>query len=91
MRVIKITAIWCSACLIMNKVWDNILKKYNIETTSLDYDMNEDEVGKYNLGDILPVFIFFKDDIEVKRICGEVKEEELVKIIKELGISEKDC
>ena len=52
MKVVKINAIWCSGCLIMNKVWNNILKKYNIETIELDYDMDEEEVEKYNPGKI---------------------------------------
>ncbi len=89
MKVIKITAIWCSACLIMNKIWKEILKKYDIETIELDLDMDEEEVKKYNPGSILPVFIFEKDGVEIKRIVGEAKELELIKIIEELGFYEK--
>lgn len=85
MKVVKINAIWCSGCLVMNKIWKNILKSKNIETINLDYDMDEDEVKKYNVGDVLPVFIFYKDDKEVKRIVGETNEEELLKIIEEVG------
>ena len=85
MKVVKINAIWCSGCLVMNKIWKNILKSKNIETINLDYDMDEDEVKKYNVGDVLPVFIFYKDDKEVKRIVGEKSEEELLKIIEEVG------
>ena len=47
MRVVKINAIWCSGCLVMNKIWKNITKKYEIETLNLDYDMDEEEVKKY--------------------------------------------
>lgn len=85
MKVVKINAIWCSGCLVMNKIWKNILKSKNIETINLDYDMDEDEVKKYNVGDVLPVFIFYKDDVEVRRIVGETSEEELLKIIEEVG------
>ena len=85
MKVVKINAIWCSGCLVMNKIWKNILKSKNIETINLDYDMDEAEVKKYNVGDVLPVFIFYKDDKEVKRIVGEKSEEELLKIIEEVG------
>ncbi len=83
MKVIKINAVWCSGCLVMNKVWDRILKKYDIETINLDYDLDEDEVLKYNPGNILPVFIFYQGDKEVYRIIGEKKEEDLIKIIEE--------
>lgn len=85
MKVVKINAIWCSGCLIMNKVWKNILKKYDIETINLDYDIDEDEVQKYNVGDTLPVFIFYKNDEEVCRIVGEKSEDELVSIIDGIG------
>ena len=84
MKVVKINAIWCSGCLVMNKRWKNILKSYDIETINLDYDMDEEEVNKYNVGDILPVFIIYKDDKEFKRTVGEKTEEELISIIKEM-------
>ena len=85
MKVVKITAVWCGACLIMNKVWNKILEEKDIETISLDLDFDEEEANKYNPGDILPVFIFYKDDKEIKRICGEHKIEEMKEIIDELG------
>ena len=89
MKVVKINAIWCSGCLVMNKIWKNILKSHEIETINLDYDMDEDEVKKYNVGDVLPVFIFCKNDKEVRRTVGEVSEEELLKIIDEVGGSDE--
>ena len=85
MKVIKINAMWCSGCLVMNKTWKNILKSKTIETINLDYDIDEDEVKKYNVGDVLPVLIFYKDDKEVTRVVGEKSEEELLKIIEEVG------
>ena len=36
MRVVKINAIWCSGCLVMNKIWKNILKKYDIKKSVLE-------------------------------------------------------
>lgn len=89
MRVIKITAIWCSACLVMNKVWKHVMDKYNIDVLELDYDMNEEEVKEYHPGNVLPVFIFEKDQKEMKRIIGEMTEKELIEVIEELGFSEK--
>ena len=62
MKVIKINAIWCSGCLVMNKVWNNILKIKQIETTNLDYDVDSEEVLKYNAGTVLPVFIFMNKE-----------------------------
>lgn len=85
MRVVKINAIWCSGCLVMNKIWNNILKKYDIETLELDYDMDEEEVLKYDPGNILPVFIFFDGDKEIFRINGEMREKEMIDKMKENG------
>lgn len=84
MKVVKITALWCSACLIMNKRWDEVLKEKEIETISLDLDMDEEEVANYQVGDVLPVFIFYKEDKEVRRIVGEKTTREMLAIIKEV-------
>ena len=86
MKVVKINAIWCSGCLVMNKRWKNILKSYDIETINLDYDMDEEEVNKYNVGDILPVFIFFDQDKEITRVIGEVSEKEMLDKLREVGL-----
>ena len=85
MKIIKISAIWCGACLIMNKVW-NKLKDKNIELIELDYDMDEEEVKKYNPGDILPIFIIFDGENEVLRLTGEFSYDEFISKLKEVGV-----
>ena len=83
MKVIKIGAMWCPGCIVMHKVWDKIDKEYpNIEVKSLDLDMDEEEVKKYNIGDTLPVIIFYKDDTELERLIGEKKFEDIESVIK---------
>lgn len=82
MKVIKIGAMWCPGCIVMHKVWDKINKEYpNIEVKSLDLDMDEEEVKKYNIGDTLPVIIFYKDDTELERLIGEKKFEDIESVI----------
>ncbi len=85
MKIVKISAIWCGACLIMNKVW-NKLKDKDIELIELDYDMDEEEVKKYNPGDILPVFIVFDGEKEVLRLTGEFSYDEFINKLKEVGV-----
>jgi len=85
MKVVKINAIWCSACLVMNNNWNKVLKEKDIETISLDYDVDEDEVKKYNVGDVLPVFIFFDGDKEIYRFSGEKSYKELISLVEELN------
>lgn len=85
MRIIKIGAMWCPGCLVMKKVWKNILSDYpELNIIELDYDMDGQEVEKYNPGKVLPVAIFMNDnDQELERVIGEVKEELLRKKISE--------
>jgi thiol-disulfide isomerase/thioredoxin len=91
MRVIKIGAIWCGGCLVMNKVWNKLIKNYSIDYTELDLDMDEDEVKKYNPGDKLPIFIILDNGEEVERFVGEYSYDELEKKLKDVGVlNEKD-
>ena len=77
MRIIKIGAIWCPGCLVMRKIWNNIIKDYSeLEIVELDYDMDNEEVMKYNPGKDLPVVIFVSSrGEELDRLIGEQKEE----------------
>ena len=84
MRIIKIGAMWCSACLIMNNVFNRLKSEVNVSIDELDYDIDEEEVSKYSVGDVLPVIIFVKDGKEVKRIIGEHTKEEIKNILEEL-------
>ena len=86
MKIVKISAIWCGACLMMNKVW-NKLKDNNIELIELDYDMDEEEVKKYNPGDKLPVFIVYDNDKELLRLTGEFSYDEFINKLEEVGVN----
>ncbi len=84
MKIIKINAIWCSACISMHKIWNEIEKLYSdIEIISYDFDLDEDEIKQFNVGDTLPVAIFYKNEVEVARLNGEKKIDDIVKIIEE--------
>lgn len=83
MKLIKISAIWCPSCLIMEKVWNEIQEMYpNFEYVSYDYDL-DDEAESFNPGNILPVIILLKDDEEIIRYIGEKTKEEIIEGIKE--------
>ena len=84
MRLVKINAMWCPSCLIMNKTYEKIAQDYNLDLISYDYDFDEDEVKKYNIGDTLPVLIIFDEDIELYRFIGEKKYNEISSKIEEL-------
>ena len=80
MKLIKISAMWCPACLIMRNVINNL--DIDIEQVEYDYDLDEEEISKYNVGDILPVFILEDDGIEISRLIGENTKEEVLEFIR---------
>ncbi len=85
MKILRVSAIWCPACIIMRPIYEEIAKKYNCETSELDYDFDEEEVGKLDIGKKLPVAIIYDDDNnELTRICGEKKQKEIEEIIEGL-------
>ena len=68
MKIVRIGAMWCPACIMMNKFWNKIKNEFaDIEFIDLDLDMNEEEVEEYNPGKTLPVIIAYEDDKELKR------------------------
>jgi len=72
MKIIKINAMWCPGCLISKSIWNELEKEYpNHEYISLDYDLDEDAVLKYEVGDVLPVVIVEDNNKEIRRIVGE--------------------
>lgn len=85
MKVLKIGAEWCSGCLVMRPIWSEVEKENTwLKTKYYDFDTNKDIMNKYEITDILPVFIFLdKDCNEFMRLNGEVKKNELIKIINE--------
>lgn len=86
MKIVKIGAIWCGACLLMNKVWSKLKENKSFEFIEYDYDMDEEEAMKYNPGKILPVFIFFQDDQELFRMVGEFSYEDVILKLNEAGV-----
>ena len=79
MKIVKIGAVWCSSCIIMKSRFNEILNEKNIEVESLDYDT--DDIDKYSIGEILPVYIRFDNNIETKRLIGEHSKEEIERFL----------
>lgn len=82
MKIVKINSLGCPSCIIMNKVFNQIREKYSFDLEEYDYDF--DEVEEFNPGNILPIYIFYKDNKEVNRLCGEHSKDEFESIIKEI-------
>lgn len=85
MKIIIINAMWCPGCLISKSIWNEIKLMYpNIEYINYDYDLDEENIIKYNIGDIVPVVIFEKGNIEIKRIIGEKSKKEILDIMEKI-------
>lgn len=83
MKIIKFSAIWCPACLVMKKMWKEIKEGYSdIEIIEYDYDLDEEEVIRYNVGETLPVVIKIEDNKEISRLIGEKNKQELIEFIR---------
>lgn len=81
MKLVKINAIWCGSCISMKNILKEVEKMYDFEVINYDYDFDEEEVKKYNVGNILPVTILLDDnDNEIERIIGEKSKEEIISI-----------
>lgn len=79
MKIIRISAIWCSSCIIMKSRFNDVIKDKDVEVISLDYDM--DDIDEYKVGDILPVYIKIENNIETGRLIGEHSKEEMERFL----------
>ncbi len=87
MKILKFNAIWCSGCLVMKKAMKEIQELYpNIEIESYDYDIDQDQVEKWNIGEIIPVLIFTdENNNEISRLIGEKTKKEIIKEIERIS------
>lgn len=79
MKLIRISSMWCTSCIVTKKSWDEIKQKYEYE--EYDYDLDEQIVKQYNVGNILPVIIILNNGVEINRIIGEKSKKEIEKIL----------
>ena len=82
-EIIVISAVWCPSCLILNKHLKKLKEEYpNVLIYKLDYDLDEEEVSKYNISKKLPVIIIKDDEKEIDRLIGEKTYEEIIEFLK---------
>ncbi|MDD2625255.1 MAG: thioredoxin family protein [Tenericutes bacterium] len=83
MKVLKFGAVWCPGCLIMKPRWKEIEEENPwLKNEYFDYDENNDIAHKWNVSNILPVFIFLnKNGEEIIRISGEYSKNKLIELI----------
>lgn len=84
MKLIRISTIWCTSCIVTFKAWNEIKEEYpDFKYEELDYDT--DDIKKYNIGTIIPVIVILdENDQEITRIIGEKNKKEIKKVIEEV-------
>ena len=87
MKLVRISAIWCTSCILTHKYFNEIKEEYkHFEYEELDYDT--DDIESYNVGNILPVIIIFEKNVEKARIIGEKNTKEIKQVIEEVSCEE---
>ncbi len=81
MKLIKIGAMWCGACIIMDPLIKEIVAKYKLEYVEYDYDFDEFD---YKAGDTLPILILEKNGSEISRLIGEKKQNDIEEWLEEV-------
>lgn len=82
MHIIRISAVWCSSCIVTYQDFLNFKESHPRFTyEELDYD--RDDVQKYKVGSVLPVLLFFRGDKEMYRLEGEYTKKEMEAMVRE--------
>lgn len=74
MEIIRISAIWCSSCIIMKQRLNKVIDNKDIKIIDYDYDLDYEMVEKYQIGDILPVIINGNRRLVGEHSIDEIKE-----------------
>jgi thioredoxin 1 len=83
--VVKFETKWCSACKVMEPIYEKLANKYFTKINFFKVDAsNLGEIAdKYNILGV-PTFVLFKDNNIITQIAGEISEQELEEAINKL-------
>ena len=82
LRILDFMSTWCSPCLAMKPILEEIEKETGVNIQKIDVDEDEEHVIKYGVRNI-PTLIFIKNEVVVDKISGTVSKETLLNKINE--------
>lgn len=83
LKVIKMGAVWCPPCQILNKVFDKIAAATEgVEFVHVDIDEEPELAEKFEVRSV-PTIIFEVDGVKVDTIVGLVAEQTIIDKIEE--------
>jgi len=63
MKIVRITALWCVSCLVMQKTWKKVFSEIDdVEIIDFDYDEDFEKIKELNVGKTLPVLIVYSNN-----------------------------
>jgi len=84
MKVLKFGAIWCTECIVMKSIWDEIEDEiFDFDTEYFDADEHQDIFAEHEV-ETIPTYVFLDDGgNEVERLKGIQNKDDIIDIINE--------
>lgn len=87
--LVKFGAVWCGPCRMMDRILDNVSKKYEsdsaVKILSVDIDEHADLAKEYNVTSV-PTMVFLKNSLVCERFEGIKSEASVVDTIESVKL-----
>lgn len=83
-KILDFYADWCGPCRMMNPIFEELKNEYpDVEFWKIDVEANQDVAIAHNIQSI-PTFLFYKDEVLVKRMTGFIPKYKIKDILQNL-------
>ena len=83
-KILDFYADWCGPCRMMNPIVEELKQEHpDVEFWKIDVEANQDVAIAHNIQSI-PTFLFYKDEVLVKRMTGFIPKYKIKDILKNL-------
>ena len=83
-KILDFYADWCGPCRMMNPIVEELKQEHpDVEFWKIDVEANQDVAIAHNIQSI-PTFLFYKDEVLVKRMTGFIPKYKIKDILQNL-------